>query len=182
MKSIVFIFLLITTYANSQVTEYANFNLLENEEIIWRLVYNRPGASVDSLKAIIFNNISSDNALKIIEEGETELVAEMKEMIFEKNGDLFNGRVSFEVKDGKYRVTLSGVRRFFGVKTMRLANFGGVSNQVKNDNVGMRFEDTYLKKDGKSLTGMKGLEIYNKLFLPQFDYKSVRDSKKETDW
>jgi|GEM_PF-3265112 hypothetical protein len=160
-------------------TSYANF-LVEDGEIIWQLVYERPGMDVDLLKESIYGAVISDNTLRIIEENEDELIVEMRDKIFEKNGDLFSGRLIIGVREGRYRVTLSGVRRFFGVKTKNLAFFVGVANQIDSKNVGMRLEDAYLNKAGGFIKNISSIEIYNALFEKEFNLKVV--SPKKDDW
>ena len=94
---------------------YANFYLEGNSKLIWRYVYERSGMSEDSIRDMIYKNVASDNSLKILEASD-DFVIEMIEKVFDDWGTLHSGRVVIEVKEGKYRVNLSGVRFNFGSK------------------------------------------------------------------
>ena len=164
------------------LTAYANFKLNDGN-IIWQKIYEVSGASEDSIKSIIHDYVKFGIEFSIIHEysDESELIVSMEQKIFEKNGDIFNGRINFEVKHGRYRVTLSEITRFFGVKTRNMAGAFGVSNNINNMNVGIRFEDDFINKAGVKLVGKRGLDVYNKLFSEEFMLKTKQSVVKE-DW
>lgn len=184
MRFIILAFILnwIPQFAFSQLPEFANFSVTGNREIIWKKVYERNGVSADSLKQMVYDNIRSNSSLEIDNNDSLDLIVKMKQMVFEKKGDYFDGNLTINFKDGRYRVVLSGVRRFLGIKRMNAAAFAGVSQEVKNGEIksGYRLEDTYLNKQGNSLTGKSGLEYYNELFKMGFDFNKV--AKKKDDW
>jgi hypothetical protein len=111
----------------------------------------------------------------------------MTDKVFEKNGDKFSGRIIIDLKNEKYRVTLSSITRNYGIKTLRTANFVGGSMMAKRltDANGVRFEDDYVNKsnDGiKDTSAVKRtLDFYNKLFFTGFDFKFMSSTKND-DW
>lgn len=176
----IFIPIFITSLAFGQLTDYSNFSLLENGEIIWKKVYERTGMSTDSIKHLIYNNVTAHSSMQIIEESDEELIVELNEMVFEKKGDLFNGVLNFSVKEGRYRVVLSGIRRHLGVKRKNLAGLTGSTNEANlSNNSGYRLEDTFVTNKGNSLTGKSGLDYYNGMFEKGFDFKIVNQKKEE---
>ena len=108
------VFILISAQTFSQLKDYSNFSLLENGEIVWKRVYNRPGMSLDSIKSLIHKNVIASSSMRIIQIEDDKIIVELKEIVFEKNGDLFSGSLDFSLKEGRYRVALSGIRRYLG--------------------------------------------------------------------
>jgi hypothetical protein len=166
-----------------QLTDYANFKV-EDESIIWRLVYDRAGISVDSIKHMIFAKFSLDVTMQLIEEKPDYVNLKMMQKVFEKEGDKITGLVTIEAKDERYRVTLRGLTRTMGIKTMRTARLFGVGAEVSDYN-GVRFEDDYLNRSKTGFKSgqpnMRGLDYWSRLFESGFDVKAGSMAKKD-DW
>lgn len=158
------------------LTDYKGFHV-ENGKLIWQKVYDRSDLSSDQLQKMIYENIKLDNTLTILSENADELLLMMKYKPLGKNENLYSGRISLEVKEGKYRVTLSGGTTDPGQKTMNAARLtGSVSDMDMFKD--QRFEQM-LRKDGTIKPG-RGFDDLDSWFSKAFDYKKLETTTK--DW
>lgn len=163
---------LVTGICNSQGLTQHEFFVAENENLIWQKVYERPAVSADSISRIIYNNVKLDNTLQLVSENESEVVMQMNKKMFVKNGDFYFGKLIIEFKDEKYRITLTGVSRDMGTKTLNTASILlGVNNGMKNFN-GLTWESDYLNKKGFIKQGgtLRALTLINGWLTKEFDY------------
>ncbi len=185
MKLSVVFLAMITCLVNESpgqgLTEYKGFHV-ENGKVIWQKVYERPDRNVDQLKKMIYENVKLDATLNLLSESEDELLMMMKYKPLGKNEDLYSGRISIEVKEAKYRVTLSGGTSDPGQKTMRAGRIAGAIDGSGNDGMdafkNYRFEE-WLRKDGTLKPG-KSLDNLDLWFSNAFDYKVLDATTK--DW
>lgn len=158
---------------------YSNF-YLEDSKLIWRYVYERVGMSEDSIRNMIYKNVALDNSLKVLDASD-DFVIEMKEKVFDDWGTLHTGRVVIEVKEGKYRVNLSGTRFYFGSKLKSQNALFGLTTAQEPYN-GRSMEENYLKNGTFNVKNpAKNFEPYNQRYIKGFDYRPTTSAKSK-DW
>ena len=185
MKPIFIIILCLSNYVangqhiNNKDQSLANF-YLEDDKLVWRYIYERPGMSEDSIRRMIYRNISMDNSLRILDSS-SDFILEMKEKVFDDWGTLHSGRVVIEVKNEKYRVNLSGTRFYFGAKQKSQNALLGLTAAQEPYN-GRSMEDNYLKNGVINVKNpSKRFEEYNQRYIKGFEYKP-NGSAKSKDW
>src|SRR5262245_3824648 len=114
MKRLIFLFLMSPVMVFAQLTEYGSFKIVETE-IIYQKVFFQDSISTDKLMEFMksvpeLRNVSAANGA--VTADLTEMVVDYKKFQFAQvavppiiQTGRYNGKVTADVKDGKYRVT-----------------------------------------------------------------------------
>lgn len=119
MKNLFYLLLLVPCSLLAQTTQYGSFKILETE-IIYQKVFNQDSITADKLVAFLktvptISNIQSADGT--VTADLVYLAVDFKKFKFAQvavppiiQTGKFNGKLSFEIKPGKYRTTLRGIQ------------------------------------------------------------------------
>ena len=162
----------ITELDNSSEKSYKNF-FVENQNLIWQKVYERPGMALDSISRMVYSNFKLDNCFELLSDSKEEILLQMNRKVFNVGGNYYYGRVIIEFKEEKYRITISGVKMDLGQNGMELMYLitGTPTGIVPNTH--FPWEQSYLT-DGKiryKKNNLQSMSTLDDLFNKAFDYK-----------
>lgn len=114
MRVKAFFWLLLSTGAQAQ--EQIGGFTLANRRIIWQAIIEKPGCSVDSLNDLIISRTDVDVSMKLVSRFADELTFEVDNKEFDPAWHLFSGRLQFELKPDRYRVTFTTIQWMLGAR------------------------------------------------------------------
>lgn len=178
MKNVFYIFLLIIPFTlQAQITEFGNFKILESE-VLYQKVFTQEGITVENMVAFLktvptIGNIQTNDAtitadlifLKVDYKKFNAPQGTVPPII---QTGIFNGKLIFDMKPGKYRVTLRTIQLKGDTGAKKITEPEPLTKYVTTDN------GTAMSKDWAkpTLLGLLDQQITERL-----TYKEV-----DTDW
>ena len=160
---------------------------IENKEVVWTQIYTRPGFRADSIYNSVLTYLHKNRTFTEITEHDGEIIARMTHYwidtkknrgsggSFGFNG-FWNGDVTIQIKDGRYRVVVTSLIEDQGRSGMSIY---GVTNSKE---IILDFSAWVLnsERDGFKNDRLSRVVIMNNALMDLFDVKQMTIAKK--DW
>lgn len=179
MKRLIFLLLITPILAFGQLTEYGSFKIVETE-IIYQKIFFQDSITADKLVEFMktvpeFKNVAAANG--VVTADLSDLVVDYKKFQFSQvavppiiQTGRYTGKITAEVKDGKYRVTLKSIQMKGDIGYKKIPQPENLTNYAAQ-NSGTIFSKEWCKPNT--------LGLLEKAISDKLTYK---EPKKDSDW
>jgi hypothetical protein len=174
-------FLLIPSCGFSQATSYGNFKLAD-QELIYQKVFLQDSVTLQKLaeyyqKLPFVSNVEIKDDLTFTM---NDLIVDYKKFQFSQvsvpsiiQTGKFSGQVSIQAKDGKYRITVSGIQLTGDIVYKKITAKESITNYACRNN------GTYISPDW---TKPNTLGLLDKAFTDKLQFVDSEKKKGDGDW
>lgn len=153
-------------FDSHQVENYGGRFILEGDAVRWENIYDRDGEVLST----VTTGLKTSYSIKVIDEGQERITADLKDYAFNKNGYMCSGRVFIDIKPDKYRVRLMEISYKPGASanTMATAFLGGNPDFLFHAN------SDFVKR-GELRKNMEVMDMMNVGLSELFDFNKISD-------